>query len=59
MKKARLKTENNFAIYETVLHNKCIVCSKLIMSQFLSTLEGWLDVPSYLETQFRMSVNKN
>ena len=27
MKKARLKTENNFAIYETVLHNKCIVCS--------------------------------
>ena len=29
------------------------------MSQFLSTLERWLDMPSYLETRFHMSVNKN
>ena len=61
--KARLKTESNFTIYETVQYNKCIVCTKLIMSQFLSTLErgegGSLDMSSYLETQFRTSVNKN
>ena len=44
--KKRLKTENNFTIYETVQHNKCAICSKLIISQFLSTLEvrksGWM-----------------
>ena len=26
-------------MYETVQRNKCVICSKLIMSQFLSTLE--------------------
>ena len=35
--KTRLKTESNFTIYETVQHNKCIVYTKLIKSQFLST----------------------
>ena len=37
--KTRLKTENNFTIYPTVLHSKCAIHSRLIMSQFLSTLE--------------------
>ena len=39
IKKAHLKTENNFTIYETVQHNECVICSKLIMSQFLSSLD--------------------
>ena len=34
-----LKSESSFARYETMQHNKCIVCMKPIMSQFLSTLE--------------------
>ena len=37
--KTRLKTENNFTIYPAVQHSKCAMHSKLIMSQFLSTLE--------------------
>ena len=37
--KLRLKTENNFTIYPTVQHNKCAIRSRLIMYQFLSTLE--------------------
>ena len=37
--KTRFKTENNFTMYETVQHNKYVVSSKLIMSQFLSTLQ--------------------
>ena len=39
IKKARIKTGNNFAIYEIVQHNKCVICSKFIMYPFLSTLE--------------------
>ena len=39
IKKTHLKTENNFTIYETVQHNECVICSKLIMSQFLSSLD--------------------
>ena len=27
-------------MYETVQHNKCVICSKLIMSQCLGTLQG-------------------
>ena len=57
-----LKQKNNFLIYETVHYNKCVICSNLIMSQFLSTLEErkrHLDVCFYLETRFQMSVNTN
>ena len=39
IKKTRLKTENNFTIYTTVQHNKCLIRSELIMSHFLRTLE--------------------
>ena len=37
--KTRLKVESNFTIYPTVQRNKCAKRSKLIVSQFLSTLE--------------------
>ena len=36
-----------FTIYEKVQHNKCIVFSKLIMSQFPSALEGRKRVVEY------------
>ena len=39
IKKTHVKTENNFTIYDTWQHNECVICSKLIMSQFLSTLD--------------------
>ena len=35
----RFKTESNFTIYLTVQHKKSAIRSKLIMSQFVSTLE--------------------
>ena len=57
--KTHLKTESNFTIYQTVQHNKCIVCMKLILSWFLSTLKGRKSMHSYLETQFHMSINEN
>ena len=40
IKKHILKQRVILQIYETVLRNKCIVCMKLIMSQFLSSFEG-------------------
>ena len=39
IKKRVLKQNVNSTIYPTVQHNKCVICSKLIMSQFLSILE--------------------
>ena len=47
IKKTRLKAESNFTTYETVQHNKYIVCMKLIISQFLSTLVGRKRVIGY------------
>ena len=44
IKNTCFKTENNFAIYEKVQQKMCVTCSKLIMSQFLSTLEGRKEV---------------
>ena len=58
----RLKTESNFTIYEATQPNKCIVCTKIIMSQFLSTLEGRKRVVGRAlrpGNSFHTSVNKN
>ena len=49
-------------MYEKVQHNKCFMCSKLILSQFLSTLEvkkRVLGCAPYLETPFYTFFNKN
>ena len=61
LQQCTFKTESSFTICETVQHNKCVVCTKL-MSQFLSTLEGRKRVIGYafyLETQFHLTVNNN
>ena len=62
IKKTHLKTENNFTIYETVQHNECVICSKLIMSQFLSSLDvrkRVLGCVILLDYRFYTSLNKN